>query len=45
MFFCQSPQPSPRFNPLCNLCLSLLDRMGVAVDQFDDSTGRLEGVG
>jgi hypothetical protein len=25
--------------------LSMLDRMGVEVDQFDDSTGRMEGVG
>jgi len=27
--------------PLCNLYLSILDRMGVEVEQFGDSTGRL----
>jgi hypothetical protein len=27
--------------PLCNLYLSMLDRMGVKVDRFGDSTGRL----
>jgi hypothetical protein len=27
--------------PLCNLYLSLLDRMGVEVERFGDSTGRL----
>jgi hypothetical protein len=30
--------------PLCNLYLSLLDRMGVKADSFGDSTGRLEGL-
>lgn len=30
--------------PLCNLWVSLLDRMGVPVDQLGDSTGRLEGL-
>jgi len=30
--------------PLCNLYLSMLDRMGVEVEQFGDSTGRLAGV-
>jgi len=30
--------------PLNNLYLSLLDRMGASVDQFGDSTGRLEGL-
>ena len=27
--------------PLCNLYLSMLDRMGVKLDRFGDSTGRL----
>ncbi|MDA1230778.1 MAG: DUF1552 domain-containing protein [Planctomycetota bacterium] len=27
--------------PLCNLYLSMLDRMGIEVDRFGDSTGRL----
>ena len=27
--------------PLCNLHLSLLDRMGVNINRFGDSTGRL----
>ncbi|MGV2337226.1 MAG UNVERIFIED_CONTAM: hypothetical protein LVR18_25095 [Planctomycetaceae bacterium] len=27
--------------PLCNLYLSMLDRMGVEVERFGDSTGRL----
>jgi hypothetical protein len=31
----------PRETPLTNLWLSLLDRMGVPVDAFGDSTGRL----
>jgi hypothetical protein len=31
--------------PMCNLFLSMIDRMGVrGVDQFGDSTGRLEGL-
>lgn len=31
--------------PMCNLFLSMLDRMGVGgIDRFGDSTGRLEGV-
>ena len=30
--------------PLCNLYMSLLDRMGVKTDSFGDSTGRLEGL-
>jgi hypothetical protein len=36
-----------RFNgvPMCNLFLSMIDRMGVrGVDRFGDSTGRLEGL-
>ena len=36
-----------RFNsePMCNLYLSMLDRMGVrGVDRFGDSTGRLQGL-
>jgi hypothetical protein len=30
--------------PLCNLFVSLADRMGAKVDQFGDSTGRLEAI-
>ena len=30
--------------PMTNLYLSMLDRMGVPVDQLGDSTGRLEGL-
>ncbi len=30
--------------PLCNLYMSLLDRMGCKVDSIGDSTGRLEGL-
>ena len=31
----------PKETPLMNLYLSLLDRVGVHVDSFGDSTGRL----
>lgn len=31
--------------PLCNLYVSMLDRMGIEVESFGDSTGRLEGIG
>ena len=34
----------PRETPLNNLWLSLLDRMGVNIDGFGDSTGRLPGL-
>ncbi|MGE3807306.1 MAG: DUF1552 domain-containing protein, partial [Gemmataceae bacterium] len=34
----------PRNTPLCNLYLEMLDRMDVHIDQFGDSTGRLEGL-
>lgn len=34
-----------RNTPLNNLWLSLLDRMGVAIDRLGDSTGRLGGLG
>ena len=34
----------PRETPLTNLYLSMLDRMGVHVDSFGDSTGRLKGL-
>ncbi len=34
----------PRETPLNNLWLSLLDRMGVKVDRFGDSTGQLTGL-
>jgi hypothetical protein len=30
--------------PLCNLYVSLLDRMGIKVDSFGDSTGPLQGL-
>lgn len=30
--------------PMCNLYLSLMDRAGVAIDRFGDSTGRLESI-
>lgn len=33
-----------RETPMCNLFLSMMDRMGVRMDHFGDSTGRLEGV-
>jgi hypothetical protein len=35
---------APVKTPLCNLHLSLLDRMGVKAESFGDSTGRLEGL-
>jgi hypothetical protein len=34
----------PKGTPLTNLQIALLDRMGVVVDQFGDSTGRLGGL-
>ena len=33
-----------RETPMCNLFLSMMDRMGVQMDHFGDATGRLEGV-
>ena len=30
--------------PMCNLHLTLMDRMGVRMEHFGDSTGRLEGI-
>jgi hypothetical protein len=33
-----------RETPMCNLFLTMMDRMGVHVEHFGDSTGRLEGV-
>jgi len=33
-----------RETPMCNLFLSMMDRMGTRMDYFGDSTGRLEGV-
>jgi hypothetical protein len=30
--------------PLCNLYVSMLDRVGARVDRFGDSTGPLEGL-
>jgi hypothetical protein len=32
-----------RETPMCNLFLSMMDRMGVHMDHFGDSTGNLEG--
>jgi hypothetical protein len=31
--------------PLCNLCLSILQRMGIDEKSFGDSTGTLAGLG
>ena len=33
-----------RETPMCNLFLSMMDRMGVNMDNFGDATGRLEGL-
>ncbi|MDE3196282.1 MAG: DUF1552 domain-containing protein [Acidobacteriota bacterium] len=33
-----------RETPMCNLFLTMMDRMGVPTDQFGDSTGELEGL-
>ena len=33
-----------RETPMCNLFLTMMDRMGVHMDDFGDSTGRLEGL-
>jgi hypothetical protein len=33
-----------RETPMCNLFLTMMDRMGVNVENFGDSTGRLEGL-
>jgi len=30
--------------PLCNLYVSMLNRMGIKADQFGDSTGELKGL-
>jgi hypothetical protein len=35
---------SRRETPMCNLFLTMMDRMGVPVDHFGDSTGKLEGL-
>ncbi|MCH2136045.1 MAG: DUF1552 domain-containing protein [Phycisphaerales bacterium] len=35
---------APKGTPLCNLHLSLLDRLGVPAETFGDSTGRLSGI-
>jgi hypothetical protein len=35
---------APEKTPLCNLYVSLLNRMGVAEKQFGDSTGAIEGL-
>ena len=29
---------------MCNLFLTMMDRMGARVEQFADATGRLEGL-
>jgi len=33
-----------RETPMCNLFLSMMDRMGVHMEHFGDSTGKLEGL-
>src|SRR5262245_1341241 len=33
-----------RETPMCNLYLSMMDRMGVRMEHFGDSTGKLEGL-
>jgi hypothetical protein len=33
-----------RETPMCNLFLTMMDRMGVNAENFGDSTGRLEGL-
>jgi hypothetical protein len=33
-----------RETPMCNLHLTMMDRMGVHMEEFGDSTGRLEGL-
>ena len=33
-----------RETPMCNLYLSMMDRMGVKMEHFGDSTGKLEGL-
>jgi hypothetical protein len=33
-----------RETPMCNLFLTMMDRMGVHVEKFGDSTGRLQGL-
>jgi len=35
---------APKDTPLCNLYMSMLDRMGIKVDRFGDSTGALKGL-
>jgi hypothetical protein len=35
---------APKNTPMCNLYLSLLDRMGVEAKTFGDGTGRLKGL-
>ncbi len=36
---------SPQGTPLCNLYVSMLDRIGVPTEKFGDSTGPLAGIG
>ena len=35
---------SRKETPMCNLFLTMMDRMGVHVEHFGDSTGRLDGL-
>jgi hypothetical protein len=35
---------APEKTPLCNLYVSMLERMGIREKQFGDSTGPLEGL-
>ena len=33
-----------RETPMCNLFITMMDRMGVHVEHFGDSTGKVEGL-
>jgi hypothetical protein len=33
-----------RETPMCNLFLTMMDRMGVHIEDFGDSTGRVRGL-
>ncbi len=36
---------APKDTPMCNLLLSIMNRMGVGAEKFGDSTGELKGLG
>ena len=38
------PKTAGKGTPLCNLYVSMLQRMGVEIDQFGSSTGSLTGL-